>query len=206
MNPTLDGTCTAAAGAVACVSGVCDTNDSRCGFANGDGPCTVGDGGNGSAVCRSNVCTSSGANSGLCEACNTNRDCPTGEICSANNACVTSASDAGPGIDGGSPGVDASAEDSGVEDAGQDASADASSAADASPTGDATAEASEDTGVDANANAGVDASDNGFVEGGGCSSTGGRGRDGGTRGTLLGGISILGALAARRRRARRERC
>jgi len=40
-NPTLNGTCTAAAGILVCVSAVCDTKDNECGYANGDGPCTV---------------------------------------------------------------------------------------------------------------------------------------------------------------------
>ena len=43
-NPTLDGTCTPAAGALVCSSGVCDTKDNDCGYANGDGPCTGADG------------------------------------------------------------------------------------------------------------------------------------------------------------------
>ena len=35
------GTCTPAAGALTCVSKVCDTKDNECGYANGDGPCTA---------------------------------------------------------------------------------------------------------------------------------------------------------------------
>ena len=45
-NPTLNGTCTATAGrrTLVCVSGVCDANDNKCGYANGDGPCTPANG------------------------------------------------------------------------------------------------------------------------------------------------------------------
>lgn len=52
-NPTLNGTCTAAAGALVCQAGVCDTVDNKCGYAAGDGPCTAA---NGSSVCRSGAC------------------------------------------------------------------------------------------------------------------------------------------------------
>ncbi len=38
-TPTLNGTCSSPAGALVCQSGVCDT-DNKCGFINGDGPCT----------------------------------------------------------------------------------------------------------------------------------------------------------------------
>jgi len=37
MNPTLDGTCTQAAGMTTCESGVCDPADDKCGLADGDG-------------------------------------------------------------------------------------------------------------------------------------------------------------------------
>ena len=53
-NPTLGGTCTAAAAALTCTSGVCDTKDNLCGYASGDGPCTMGNGG---TVCRSGMCS-----------------------------------------------------------------------------------------------------------------------------------------------------
>lgn len=67
--PVLNGTCTAAAGAAVCASGVCDTKDNACGYANGDGPCT----GN-PAVCRSRTCSSDGT----CRpagGCNVDADC-----------------------------------------------------------------------------------------------------------------------------------
>ena len=76
-NPTLNGTCTAAAGAAVCVSGVCDTSDNGCGYANGDGPCNSITGG---TVCRSGSCSMNG----LCEpagGCNVDSDCSAGNWC-----------------------------------------------------------------------------------------------------------------------------
>ncbi len=76
MNPTLDGTCTPAAGTTTCESGVCDT-DNKCGLADGDGPCTMSDG---SVVCRSGSCSANGT----CEAstgCNVDADCSGGKWC-----------------------------------------------------------------------------------------------------------------------------
>jgi hypothetical protein len=86
-NPTLNGTCTAAAGTLVCVSGVCDVKDNKCGYANGDGPCTASDG---TADCRSMTCATSGTNAGLCVACIDNAECPAGSsICdTGNNTCV----------------------------------------------------------------------------------------------------------------------
>jgi hypothetical protein len=77
MNPTLNGTCTAAAGALVCTSGVCDKADNKCGYANEDGPCTVANGG---TVCRSGTCSASGT----CEpagGCDVDADCGTGQWC-----------------------------------------------------------------------------------------------------------------------------
>jgi hypothetical protein len=77
MNPTLDGTCTADAGTLVCASTVCDTHDNKCGYADGDGPCTSGNGG---TVCRSGACSMSGT----CEpmgGCNVDADCATGQWC-----------------------------------------------------------------------------------------------------------------------------
>ena len=76
-NPTLNGTCTTTVGTLVCVSGVCDTNDNECGYANGDGPCTMGNGG---TVCRSGTCSSNGT----CEpagGCNVDSDCTGGMWC-----------------------------------------------------------------------------------------------------------------------------
>ena len=180
--------CTPAAGAVVCASGVCDTHDNKCGYANGDGPCTTGDAGDGSPVCRSNVCATTGSNAGLCEGCTVNSECPTGEVCSATNTCVTPGADAG--ADSGSPGLDASAGDSGMSSMDGSMSADTGTG----PGEDATADGSPST------EAGADASDTGVIEGGGCSSAGVS--RGGVDCSWLGGLSILGLLALRRNKRR----
>ncbi len=85
-SPTLNGTCTAAAGALVCVSGVCDTKDNKCGYANGDGPCS---GASGGTVCRSKICATSGTNANVCVACVDDSACasPT-PACDAKNTCV----------------------------------------------------------------------------------------------------------------------
>jgi len=82
-NPTLNGTCTPAAGALVCGSGVCDT-DNKCGYNVGDGPCTPADGG---ALCRSGTCSVTG----VCEtagSCDADADCSAGHVCSSNT-CVS---------------------------------------------------------------------------------------------------------------------
>ena len=84
-NPTLNGTCTVAAGALVCASGVCDTKDNECGFANGDGPCTTVDG---PVVCRSGACSLSG----VCEpagGCASDSDCSGGTWCDETTATCT---------------------------------------------------------------------------------------------------------------------
>jgi len=84
-NPILNGTCTPAAGLVVCSSGVCDTSDNKCGYANGDGVCNSGDGG---AVCRSGACSVSN----VCEpagGCIVSGDCSSGDFCNASNQCLT---------------------------------------------------------------------------------------------------------------------
>jgi Cys-rich repeat protein len=199
-NPALNGTCTPAAGTLVCQSGVCDTADNKCGFANGDGQCTGGDAGDGATVCRSGVCATTGTHSGVCEACSVNSDCPSGQVCSANNTCVVAGTDAGAVDAGGdaAPGVDSGAIDSGS--GGSDAStSDSSTSADAAPGEDGAADASEDA-----TSSGADASNSGVVEGGGCSSAGAQPTRGGLPAGLLGGLSIVVVLAARRRRARQQ--
>lgn len=52
LEATLDGTCTGPAAAIACLSGVCDT-DNKCGYQNNTLACTAA---NGATVCRSGVC------------------------------------------------------------------------------------------------------------------------------------------------------
>lgn len=56
-TPVLDGQCSAAAGALTCVSGVCDLTDDACGFPDGVGPCTAGDA---AVVCRTGACRNTG--------------------------------------------------------------------------------------------------------------------------------------------------
>jgi hypothetical protein len=81
-NPTLDGTCTPAAGTVVCISGVCDAADNECGYADGDGPCTNVDG---VTVCRSGACSLSG----VCEpvgGCESDGDCTPTQWCDVSLA------------------------------------------------------------------------------------------------------------------------
>jgi hypothetical protein len=85
--PPLDGVCSAAEAMVACQSGVCDTLDNECGYADGDGPCTAADG---ATVCRSAICATQGPNQGTCVACDADADCTGQEpVCDpATNVCV----------------------------------------------------------------------------------------------------------------------
>ncbi len=73
-TPTIDGKCTGPAANVTCVSGVCDTSDDKCGYADGTGPCTSQ---NGATVCRSGLCGSGGVciSQGTCTV---DADCPNG--------------------------------------------------------------------------------------------------------------------------------
>lgn len=71
-SPTLDGTCSAAAGTLVCTSGACDTKDNECGYANGDGPCTAA---NGATVCRSTICATTGSSQGTCVGCSEDSQC-----------------------------------------------------------------------------------------------------------------------------------
>ena len=76
-SPTLNGVCTAAAAIAVCLSAVCDVADNRCGYADGDGPCTVA---SGPTVCRSGIC----GTSGVCVAsggCSADSDCAGNEWC-----------------------------------------------------------------------------------------------------------------------------
>jgi hypothetical protein len=86
-QPTLDGTCTAAAGTLVCQSAACDTGDNACGYANGDGPC---DATSGPAVCRSGICATAGSNANLCVACLTDAQCSgvTPKCNTATNTCI----------------------------------------------------------------------------------------------------------------------
>jgi hypothetical protein len=90
-GPTLNGTCTVAAGALVCQSAVCDTNDNKCGKRNGSGTCTVA---NQATICRSGVCDADGScgygtNHGPCTAVNAGTVCRSGS-CSTNGLCQPS--------------------------------------------------------------------------------------------------------------------
>jgi MYXO-CTERM domain-containing protein len=64
---------------------VCDTKDSECGYANGDGPCTAA---NGATVCQSGACSTSG----VCEpsgGCESDADCTGGNWCDESTATCT---------------------------------------------------------------------------------------------------------------------
>jgi hypothetical protein len=84
-SPTLNGTCTTTAATLVCVSAVCDTADAKCGYANGDGPCSTA---NAATVCRSGACSSGGTcmPSG---GCNVDADCTAGNWCKeSTHACT----------------------------------------------------------------------------------------------------------------------
>jgi uncharacterized repeat protein (TIGR01451 family)/MYXO-CTERM domain-containing protein len=77
-NPTLNGTCSVTAGALVCVSGVCDVGDNKCGYANGSGPCNLM---TGPTVCRSGICDSA---AGICippGGCAIDSDCAADQWC-----------------------------------------------------------------------------------------------------------------------------
>jgi hypothetical protein len=86
-SPTLDDTCTTAAAMLVCQSGVCDTKDNGCGYANGDGTCNSS---NGDTVCRSGICATSGTNMGVCVACVMDSQCaaPTPMCNTTTNTCI----------------------------------------------------------------------------------------------------------------------
>ena len=85
-NPTLDGTCTAAASALVCTSLVCDTADNECGYANGHGPCTVAEGG---VVCRSGKCAPMGNVCVPAGGCAVDGDCDATQWCNTSSlTCV----------------------------------------------------------------------------------------------------------------------
>jgi hypothetical protein len=101
-NPTLDGTCSSAAAALVCASGVCSISKNLCGYAVGEGPCTDG------SVCVSGACSVNG-NCMPTGGCNVDGDCSTGFHCDVGlGSCI--APDAGV--------ADAGVADAGVADAG----------------------------------------------------------------------------------------
>jgi len=84
-SPTLDGSCTTAAGALTCVSGVCDESDDKCGYANGNGSCT---GSTGPTVCRSGACSKDGTCMTV-GGCNVDGDCSDGKWCNVSTHTCT---------------------------------------------------------------------------------------------------------------------
>ncbi len=79
--PNGQGPCSTGNGAEVCRSGVCDATDNECGLGNGDGPCTATDG---STVCRSGTCDVADGKCG-----------PTGGGTTGNDGGTTSAGDGG---------------------------------------------------------------------------------------------------------------
>jgi hypothetical protein len=165
-SPTLNGTCTTSAATLVCVSAVCDTKDNRCGLADGDGPCTVGDE---TTLCRTGTCNSgatcgagtSGPDAGI--------DAGTGHDAGAG-ADAGAGEDAGAGADAGAS-ADAGADAGTSADAGEDASEgeDARASEDASEGEDASADASEPTGQDAGSGGKTASTQGGSLQGGGLS-------------------------------------
>ncbi len=226
VSPTLDGSCTTAAATLVCASGVCDTTDSKCGYAGGDGSCTADAGAtSGAVVCRSGICSANGA----CEppgGCNVDADCTTAQWCNETaHTCAGKLADGtalpsdpahtDPALTGAcTAAVGALICTSGVcstngtcgappaADAGTDAgSIDAGTVADAGDEVDATApsaDASVDSGLDAAADGGIVAS-GGDVDGGGCSVARGSRSAESPWLELLVGLGL--ALVSRRRRS-----
>jgi hypothetical protein len=179
-SPTLDGTCTAAAGILVCASGACDAADNECGVALGDGPCAS------TTQCRTGQCVG-----GTCVQCATDSDCSSSDYCNAAGACTPKAPDGDTctQADQCISGACANATCGTTQDAG--AATDASE-----PTG---TDASEPTGTDASA---PPQADDGFsMQGGGCSVS--QGSAGGSPPALGVGL-LLGGIALGRSRRRRS--
>jgi hypothetical protein len=88
-TPALDGSCSSAAGAAVCSSGVCDEVDDKCGLRNGQGACT---GDNAGSVCRSGVCGDDGKcgfpdGAGSCTSVNAATRCRSGQCDSEAGTC-----------------------------------------------------------------------------------------------------------------------
>jgi hypothetical protein len=105
-TPALAGTCSAPVGTAVCIGAVCDTADNKCGLADGDGPCTVGNAG---AVCRSGAC-SAGLTCIAPGACASDGDCTATQFCNtqtklcapklANNTAIPTITGHTPALDG----------------------------------------------------------------------------------------------------------
>jgi hypothetical protein len=82
--PVLAGSCTAATGALTCVSGVCDPRDNKCGFDNiGASACTTA---SAASVCRSGACSTTGQ-CRASSACLADGDCSTGWCSISTTTC-----------------------------------------------------------------------------------------------------------------------
>ncbi len=80
------GLCLEITGEAICASTVCSTTDNKCGYLNGEGPCTAQNEG---TVCRSGHCD---IGSGLCDAaptCAIDSDCGSGSYCSVSEGACT---------------------------------------------------------------------------------------------------------------------
>ncbi len=222
-SPTLNGTCTMNAATLVCVSAVCDTKDNRCGIADGDGPCTVGDA---ATVCRSGTCGSGGACGGAGTSGpdagtdagaghDAGEDAGVSEDASAGvdagedagegvgvDAGEDAGADAGAGVDAGEGvGVDAGA-DAGPA-AGADAGEDARAGEDASEGEDASADASEPTGQEAGPGSETAGAQGGSLQGGGLSCGVSSSGSPGSSGTALWMLVITFAAATGRGRRNR---
>ena len=92
--PALTGKCSTGAGAAVCASGVCDAADDKCGYANGDGPCTMANAG---TVCRSGGCAAAGV-------CTAQTDCTADADCNvATQYCDTAVHTCAPKLPNGAP-------------------------------------------------------------------------------------------------------
>ena len=213
--PPLDGSCTVASASV-CESGVCDSDDDKCGYADGDGPCTTID----PTACRSGACSLDGT----CEptgGCHVNLDCGSGEHCDVpSQTCVGNAASSSSG--GSASGSSSGASSGATGSTGQSASSTGSTGQAAGSNG--TNGTSGSTGASASGTSGSGGSSAGGSSGTGASGSaaagggaGAGGSNGSTLGTLAGGgcssgpggsadpLALMGmfgaALLLRRRRA-----
>jgi hypothetical protein len=100
----LNGTCTSAAAALVCLSGVCDVHDNGCGYALGDGACTPSIA---ITVCRSGDCSVAGTCMRV-GGCNVDGDCGAASRCNLTTGLCQP-------VDAGLP--DAASPDAGIPDA-----------------------------------------------------------------------------------------
>ena len=188
--PPLTGTCTVAEGNVVCISGVCDTADNACGFANGHGTC---DDVSGPIVCRSGTCVA-----GVCGPPSGDTGIDGGDAGTDSN--VDALTDTSvDGADTADAGADAIADgdlesSSDADDGGADGAIDVSS--DAIVT-----DASDDATIDDGA---VNPDDASSVAGGGCNCTVEGAAEPPSALLGFGAVGLVLALARRRRARGRE--